>query len=83
MEILSKISLKTAFAIFSATCLISLLASACPYTNPLYQPLLLVSMGIGVLLLVWQFIVDRSIYRHPYFLILFLFFFRSFSLASE
>ena len=73
MDILSKISLKTAFAIFSVACLISLLASSCPYTNPLYQPLLLVSMGIGALLLVWQFIVDRSIYRHPYFLILFLF----------
>ena len=51
---------------FAVLCVASLLCSTTPYTYFLYNPLLMASLAIGVVLLLWLFFVDRKIYTRPY-----------------
>lgn len=58
---------------FSGFSMAALLLSICPYTYGLYELVMLVSLGIGILLLVKAFLLDRTIYHNKFFPILFLF----------
>lgn len=73
MKIQEKITPETVVKSFAALCTLSLLTSCTPFTYFLYTPLLAVSLAVGAGLLLWLFLVDRRIYRRPFFPLLFLF----------
>lgn len=58
---------------FAGAALLILLLSYIPWTFSWYQKLMPVSLAYGIFMLIRIFFVDRSVYRHKFFLPLFLF----------
>lgn len=73
MKIREKITLESSIKWFAAICTASLLLSFSPFTYFLYQPMLMLSVLLGTGMLLWLLLVDRRVYRRPFFLIFFLF----------
>ena len=73
MKIREKITLESCVKWFAALCTASLLVASVPFTFFLYQLLLMLSVFFGAGLLLWLFLVDRRVYRRPFFPIFLLF----------
>ena len=73
MKIRKKITLESCVKWFAALCTASLLVASVPFTFFLYQLLLMLSVLFGAGLLLWLFLVDRRVYRRPFFPIFLLF----------
>ena len=73
MKFQEKITLESCVKWFAVLCTASLLLSFLPFTYVLYQRLLILSVFLGTGLLLWLFLVDRRVYRRPFFLIFSLF----------
>ena len=73
MKIRKKITLESCVKWFAALCTASLLVASVPFTFFLYQLLLMLSVFFGAGLLLWLFLVDRRVYRRPFFPIFLLF----------
>ncbi len=73
MKIREKITLENCIKWFAALCTASMLVSFAVITYFLYQPMLMLSVLLGTGLLLWLFLVDRRVYRRPFFPIFFLF----------
>ena len=73
MKIREKITLENCIKWFAALCTVSFLVSSIPVIYSLYRPLLMLSVLFGAGLLLWLFLVDRRVYRRPFFPIFFLF----------
>ena len=73
MKIREKITLESSIKWFAALCTASLLLASVPFTHFLYQPIMLLSVVIGAGLLLWLFLLDRRVYRRPFFPVFFLF----------
>ena len=73
MKIREKITLESCVKWFAALCTASLLVASVPFTFFLYQLLLMLSVLFGAGLLLWLFLVDRRVYRRPFFPIFLLF----------
>lgn len=73
MKIREKITLESSIKWFAALCAAALLVASVPFIYFLYQPLLMLSVLFGTGLLLWLFLVDRRIYRSPFFPVFFLF----------
>jgi len=74
MKIREKITLESCVKWFAALCTASLLVASVPFTFFLYQLLLMLSVFFGAGLLLWLFLVDRRVYRRPFFPIFLLFY---------
>ena len=73
MKFREKITLESCVKWFAVLCAASLLLSFLSFTYVLYQRLLMLSVFLGTGLLLWLFLVDRRVYRRPFFLIFSLF----------
>lgn len=73
MKIREKITLENSIKWFAALCAASLLLASVPFTYFLYQPMLMLSMLCGTGLLLWLFLLDRRVYRRPFFPVFLLF----------
>ena len=73
MKIREKITLESSIKWFAALCTASLLFASVPFIHFLYQPIMLLSVVFGAGLLLWIFLLDRRVYRHPFFPVFFLF----------
>ena len=73
MKIREKITLENSIKWFAALCAASLLLASVPFTYFLYQPMLMLSVLCGTGLLLWLFLLDRRVYRRPFFPVFLLF----------
>lgn len=73
MKIREKITLENCIKWFAALCTASLLLASVPFTYFLYQPMLMLSVLCGTGLLLWLFLLDRRVYRRPFFSVFLLF----------